>query len=703
MATLPAGFELEQQAQGDLTLPQGFEIERARQLGAVPGVAITPEQQAQIQRGETIQPEQPTLPGREFRPVAETKFEDPLLRSAEQGLVNVGGGILRGLGELSNLVGVEGANQFLQELLTSQAMEQEKTGQIAAETPITKFVGEVAGETLGFPVGGGGGSLLSRIVTGMAAGGTAGGLSAAGRGKAGADIATEAGIGAALAPATEGISALRKARRAAKEAKEVGGVAAERTAIEEAAEQVTEGELAQQATGIRLLPAQKTLDPFQLETQSFIGQNPEVSKKAFRVLKNQNKEAATAVDSLLNVIAAPQQTLLAAPRARTAAGNIINSKALARTEAASPIFKQAFRRQRQGKVPLLDTEALEIKISAMANQFDETGQVSKKLSETLDKISRSEGNLSRLHNSKLEIDQIIEARGENAIGRTTKRFLTDVQTDLVALMEKQSPSYRAARDEFKRLSPAVDDIRNGVFGRISDIKDLDLKRVSGIIFDPDQPASIATNAIKSLKNVEGGEEIASGLVRNELEKRLGRMKTVLAEGAETGGRKLENLPQQLLTNFFGNAKQKKVLFNALTELNPGALQNAKWLEKSLDRASAGRPGGSQTGIRQVITQQLRGVSLAIRDLFRRPIESLVGLGEDAIFSRKVQALGDTLYDPTWKADMDKIRKLNPNSRIAQSKFERLLQNVINVNESIRTTTQAAVTAERKSLLGEEQQ
>lgn len=675
--------------------------QRARELGAVPGVGITPEQQEQISRGERITPRVSTLQDRDFRPTPETKFEDPLLRSAEQGLMNIGGGILRGLGELADVAGVEGANQFLQELLTSQSIEQEKTRRITADTPKTRFVGELFGETAGFPVGGGGQSLLTRIFASMFAGGTAGGLSAAGRGESGADIATEAGLSSVLAPLTEGVSALRRARRVSKEAQEVGGVKSEREAIEAAAEQVIEGEEAQAKTGIRLLPAQKTLDPFQLETQAFIGQNPEVSRRAFNVLKKQNKEAATAVDGLLNIISSPDATGQSAARARTSAGNIISAKERIRSEAASPIFKQAFRRQRQGKVPLIDSDALQLKIEKMANQFDAKGQISKNLNLTLNKILDSKGELSRLHNAKLEIDQIMEARGENAIGRTTKRFLTGVQKDLVALMEEQSPSYRAARDEFKRLSPPVDEIRNGVFGRISEIKDLDLNKVSGIIFDPSQPASLSINAIRSLKNVEGGADIAQGLIRTEIEKRLGRMKSTLTEASETGGRKLENIPQQLLTNFFGNAKQKNVLFGALKELDPKALANAKWLEKSLSRASAGRPGGSQTGIRSVITEQLRGVSLAIRNVFRRPIESVVGLGEDAMFSRKVQAMGDALYDPTWKADMKRIRGLNPNSRIAQSKFEKLLEQIIDVNESIRVTTQAATTAERKSILGDQ--
>ena len=137
-----------------------------------------------------------------------------------------------------------------------------------------------------------------------------------------------------------------------------------------------------------------------------------------------------------------------------------------------------------------------------------------------------------------------------------------------------------------------------------------------------------------------------------------------------------------------------MLMGALNELNPNAAANAKWLEESLIRASSGRPGGSQTGIRNVITQKLRGVTLGIRDFFRRPIDSLAGIGEEAAFSRKASALGEALYNPDWKPDMDKIRKMNPSSQSAKTSFDKLLTQIVNANEAVGISTQAATTAAR---------
>ena len=246
-------------------------------------------------------------------------------------------------------------------------------------------------------------------------------------------------------------------------------------------------------------------------------------------------------------------------------------------------------------------------------------------------------------------------------------------------------------------------MRAGVFGRIADIQDKDLKRVSGVIFDATESnPEITINAIRALKNVEGGREIASGLLRTEIEKRLGRMKSELGELSETGGRTLENVPANLLNNFFGNAKQKNMLMGALNELNPTAAANAKWLEKSLIRAKQGRPGGSQTAVRSVITEKLRGVNAGIRQFFRKPIDSIVGLGEDAQFSRRAQALGEALYNPDWAPNMARIRKLNPNSPAAQSQFEKLLTEIVDANEQLGLTRRAATVAPRVAL-GEEEQ
>lgn len=685
---LESGDFAEPEAQGET-----FE-QRAARLGAQPGIALTPQQLGAIERDETIDPAAPTLPsGRDFQPRQSTGEESGFGRGVEQGLLNIGGGILRGIGEIRAQLGDEGADQFLADLMQSQSLERTQTEEETADSPISSFAGEVTGEILGFPFGGAGGSLPTRLLSAAAAGGAGGALSAGGRGESGVDIAKEAAISGAIAPAAEGVSALLGARQAARQADVVGGVGADREAIESAAKSVATGQRAAQETGIGLLPAQKTLDPFQAEVQSFLGQNPEVSRKAFDTLKTQNREASEAVGSLLDAIALPSSPATAPGRARRAATNIIDGVSAIRAEKASPIYKEAF--AEGADVDLLPVNNV---IDDIISTLPEEGSAIKRKVLRAQRLISGDPNLKQLHSAKLEIDEMLNAKGEGAVGSTTRRHLTEIQDTLVNEMNIASSLYDQAREEFKRLSPAVDEIRDGVFGRIEALQDKDLKRVSSIIFDPTESnPEIATNAIKSLKNVEGGDEIVGGLIRTEIEKRLGRMRVDLAEAADTGGRKLENLPQQLLNNVYGNAKQRKMLFSALKEVNPKAANNAKWLEEGLTRASVGRPGGSQTGVRNLITQQIRGASLAVRDFFRKPIESAVGLGEEAHFNSKVRALGDALYNPDWSPDMDKIRKLDPNSQKAASKFENLLNQIERANSATGVSSQAAAATARTEL------
>lgn len=690
--------------------------EQALRLGAKPGVALTPEQQDKIARGEPIQAAEPTLGGRDLQPVPEQQFEDPLARSFVQGGLNIGGGILRGFGELRKALGDEEANQFIQELATSQAMELAKTEEITKEAPVSRFVGEVAGETAGFGVGGPGKSLFTRLVTGAVAGGTGGGLSAAGRGEE--DIAEEAFVSAVLSPAAEVVGAFVNKFKLGRQAKKVGDIEAQEEAIGPAAEELIRGQQVAEETGIRLLPAQKTLDPFQREQQAFLGQNPQVSRKAFDVLSTQNKEAAAAVGSLLDQIASPESVGTSSELARKAASNIINEKVIIRREKSSPIYNQAFG-QAHAEGKRVDVQPVVDSINARLENFSEVGPSGKLLQRVKQMIGGpdvdeeiAEGivttpnleraNLRRMHNVKMEIDELISReKNKGNLGPTVEAELNQIQQEFVGQMDALGVGYDTARAEFARLSPAIDELKAGVFGRLSTINDRSLKQASSVLFDAAETnPQVMKKAIASLKGVEGGQDVARALLRTELEKRLGR----LPPGTEEASREaLENVPAKLNKAIFGNSKQRDLFFAALEELNPQAKQNAEWLEEGLRRAALARPGGSQTGIRTEITRQLQGISLGLRGFLRGPIEGVIGIGEEAARNQRARALGDALYNPDWSPDMQQIRRLAPNSRIAERKFTTLLNRILNLNAKTDAVRRVAPVAGRVEARKENEQ
>ena len=157
------------------------------------------------------------------------------------------------------------------------------------------------------------------------------------------------------------------------------------------------------------------------------------------------------------------------------------------------------------------------------------------------------------------------------------------------------------------------------------------------------------------------------IVRTELERRLGSIKSTTEAGT------VENIPGQLYRALFPNEKSTKVLINSL---DGEAKKNIKYLQTVLKRASLGRPGGSQTAAREEIKQELRGgIYQSLRNLFKNPINTLASTGEDAAFNSRVTALSKALYDPTWKAEMSKLRSFNPDSPAAARAMSQLIKDI----------------------------
>ena len=123
------------------------------------------------------------------------------------------------------------------------------------------------------------------------------------------------------------------------------------------------GETASNRTNIDLFKAQKTLNPTDLERQSFVAQLPAGAVKARESLASQNKQSLAAVDNVLNGLAAPEATGSAATVFRTASQKAVENVKNIRREASSPIYKQAFRRQREGNVGPIDTAKLQTKVT----------------------------------------------------------------------------------------------------------------------------------------------------------------------------------------------------------------------------------------------------------------------------------------------------------------------------------------------------
>ncbi|RLC55523.1 MAG: hypothetical protein DRI30_07450, partial [Chloroflexi bacterium] len=436
------------------------------------------------------------------------------------------------------------------------------------------------------------------------------------------------------------------------------GVAADE--IDQVIPSIRASQEATEQTGIPLFQAQQTGVPAQLEKQAFVAQLPAGTRSAVEGLKVQNKAAGDAVEDFLGQIAPDQSVVTGAERLRTAAQAAVAKAKNIRSEKASPIYTEALD---EGVTVNLDP--IKSLIKGKLTDLPKTGEIAKSI-KRVEKLLEGTPTLRRVHNAKIEIDQMINKFGENSLGNTTKREIRDIQGELLTQMDEASDLYRTARETFEEASPPVTKIQDSIVGKIANLDDTQLKQVSTKLFDAAETnPSVIAGAKKSIQDVDPGawDEI----IRVELERRLGSIKSTAEAGT------VENIPGQLFRALFPNDKSTKVLMNSL---DTESRKNLKYLQTALGKARLGRPGGSQTAGREEIKRELRGgVFQSLRQFFKAPISTLASTGEDAAFNRRTAALAKALFDPTWKAEMKELRKFSPKSPAAARALTQLLNDI----------------------------
>ncbi len=422
------------------------------------------------------------------------------------------------------------------------------------------------------------------------------------------------------------------------------------------------------ATGVEvpLFPGQKTQLPTVLEKQAFAAQLPEGTRKATIGLQKQNQSAADAVNNFLQELAPPESIITGPKRFRTAAQRYIDSIENIRKEKVSPIYTESFKNK--NKIPIGTVMDL---IDTKISEFPQGGQVNK----TMKRIAtflKGDATIKKLHNAKLEIDQLIDRFGDNSLGKTTKKETIEIKNALLEAMDKANPLYKSARDAFIESSPDVIKANESIVGKIATIPENRIKTISKQIFDPAETnPDIIKNAKKAIETQD--PEAWDQLLRAEIERRMGSMKANISELQLT----TENIPGQLHRAIFGNQQQRKVLFNAV---DGEVKKNMQYLETVLKRASLGRVTGSQTAIREEIKKELRGSSGVIRDFFKSPIDTLVSAGEDSMFDRNVRVMADLVFNPEWKPKLKQLRKIKTSNPASARAMSQLIKEV---EESLR--------------------
>jgi len=273
-------------------------------------------------------------------------------------------------------------------------------------------------------------------------------------------------------------------------------------------------------------------------------------------------------------------------------------------------------------------------------------------------------SLALLRSKQILSDKIAK-KGDLGLDPTSKRDLSIIFDNLKNSLETASPGYKDAQRIFSQASGPVDNILVSKIGQISKITDDKINAVSRQIFDESiTDPKVILQTRKAIESID--PEAWSSIVRIEAQRRLKSIDLDIIQLTP------DNAPAKIGRALFGTGNKRSIF---LSSLNNGQLKNAIFLEEALKRSAAGRPGGSQTGVRAVITEKLKGASLSIRRFLKNPIERLISTGEESAFNRNIKALGDAVFDPKWEPRISEIRKLKSDSPSAVRAMTQLLNDI----------------------------
>lgn len=479
------------------------------------------------------------------------------------------------------------------------------------------------------------------------------------------EIAIATALGGVAEKVLPAIQSFREARRA----KAIGAEAEEVTKAIESIKPTTQAQEAiTQATGVDvpLFQAQQTQIPSELLKQRILPQLDASARTAAQALEAQNKAAFDATTELINTIAPEGSVVSASKRFRDDAKLAIDAKKQARSAAVKPLYDDAFRLG--ADVDLNATTSLIDDVLSEAPRGSDFEKVGLQLKSLIAPLKEGETpSLRQLQKAKIAMQDIIDGVGDKAVSGTIKGEVAQVKRQLVSSMKDASPLFEKAEDRFKELAPAVKELEDSVIGQISKVDDTQLKTIAQKIFDPKaeltDPASIK-NAKKAIESVN--PQAWNDLIRVEMNRRIGGLEQLIEDipGDFTG-----NIPGQLRRTLFGNPQQRKAL---LAGMNEEQKQNFKYLETVLKRASSGRAAGSPTAAFGQAIEKLKGVSAVIRDVIFRPLSTLQQTGERGIFDRNVANLSKVMFDPNFKPQLKKLKKLNVESPAAARALTQLL-------------------------------
>lgn len=260
--------------------------------------------------------------------------------------------------------------------------------------------------------------------------------------------------------------------------------------------------------GLNITPAEASGNPIAAAAQGKLGNSKEGAQALYDFGKTRLDQQKQIIRNFLDDVSPDGSP--AALNVRGAAQKVLSDKEMALSGAAKPLYQEAYKAQlpQESFDQLINDPVIGKAINNVTNDpiyQRELADVGANSIKTLDYAKR---NID---------DQIATALRTGEKNRA--RILTDAKNQLVTTLDKESPTYGAARALYSEGAKPLEQLRNSNIGRLADLPDPQLKNVSKIIFDPGQTD---LNVVAQLRDEisKKSPNAWRGIVRNEIERRM---------------------------------------------------------------------------------------------------------------------------------------------------------------------------------------
>ena len=371
--------------------------------------------------------------------------------------------------------------------------------------------------------------------------------------------------------------------------------------------------------GIELTPAEATNLASLKAQQKYLGNAPASQNTMEEFYARRGEQVSQAVQRFLDRVSPVDSAEVAGRMGQGAAQGAIDQGVDAAQRQARPWYRAAMTQQGMEVNPAAVVSYIDDRLATakgeVANVLQQargylTGparSVQVPIDEAGSTVRNLDTRIAGLHDAKLAIDALIDARGEKAISATAKHELEQVKKLLVGALSDASPEYGNAMRIFGRGMKPVEQLKEGVVGTLAETDPARFGTMARSLFGANSGPRAIGEARDALS--KANPEAWQALKRSWLQDVFEKSSTEYA--SNYGG--TVNVAGKFAAATRGNLQTWARIQAAL---DPAEATAFRELTDVLQRAGRVKPIGSDTEFNRLITE-------AMQDQARGPLTKII--------------------------------------------------------------------------------